>query len=590
MRPTPVFVAVVTAVVLLAPATARAEHPLGRAWETPIEEGIAKQEQERKDRRPEGILRQAELLAARRSAGAVKVARVYLLARAYGIAGDTASAAGAYREVLGLAGDCYFAHHDLAMLALGRKPPDAQLAERYLRQAIRVHTRYTTGYRKLARLLLQQDAKRRGEAIDLLQRVIDLEPGDLEARHLRARALIAERRYPEAEKEIVALLRKEPRNPLYRDLKASFYLQTGKIDRALRTYRDLAEELPSIPLPVQGYMACLAKLKEQGTVDPEQWLWAFERLYRLTSDPEEKKKLKEAIEEFRNFKGGVPMTPTDPKEQGPPSDERLAKYLTGIPEADGRAEVLGYVYSRTELPKKVLFDAVLRRLSVKVEPSPKVRQWALRVLGRFGGLGMVGLVRLALADPDSTVRTAAVDALLALTEVDDAAPGAVILVLGLYADNRDRALAVAARRAVGDLAVAELPEPTTDTEAARQEAFLAWWRGPVAVEAKIQALAGYAHLRDHYPEDVLIPYVKDRDAFVADAAWRQMAGIAKQLVAEDDAKRAAPDVPGRKKVLLDPARRTWFERTPVYAEGALRGPDAPSVRARLDGWVAGKPR
>ena len=573
MRRTPVSVAVALATLLLLSAPARAEHLLGRAWEVPIQEGVAKQEQERKDRRPEAILRQAELLASRRSEGAVQVARVYLLARAYGITGDAASAEGAYREVLGLARDCYFAYHDLAMLALARQPADVKLAERYLRQAVQVHPRYTTGYRKLARLLVEQGGARQQEAISILQRVIELEPDDLEARHLRARALLAQQRYAEAEKEIVALLRKEPRNPLYRDLKAAFYLQTGKVDRAMETYRDLAQELPSVMAPVQGYMACLTQLKAQGTVDPEQWLWGLERLYRLVEDPAEKARLKDGIEEFRKLKGGVPPTTDQP--EGPPSDERLAELLEIIPEADRRAGLLGYVYGRPEPPQEALFKAILRRLSAKTEPAAPVRQWALRVLGRFGGFGLVGLVRHALADPDPAVRTAGVDALVALTETDDVAHGAVILILGLYAESRDTTLAVAARSAVRDLAKAELPEPAADTEAARQAAFLAWWRGPVAAEAKIRALTDYAAVKDLYPEDVLLPYLGDADAFVADAAWQAIAGIARQLAAAGTS---------------DAARRAWFEQVPAYREGALRGTEAAAARAGLDAWIARKPK
>lgn len=573
--------------VLLAP-TASAEPRLGRAWETPIEEGIAKQELERKDRRPEAILRQAELLAARRSQGAVKIARLYLLARAYGIAGDGASAKGAYREVLGLARDCYFAYHDLAMLAMAQKPADTKLSERYLRQAVQVHPRYTTGYRKLARLLIG-DGDRRDEALIMLQRVIELAPGDLEARHLRARGLIAARRYPEAEKEIVALLRKEPRNPLYRDLKAAYYLETGKIDRAMQAYRDLVEEMPSVPAPLQGYMACLAKLKEQGTVDPEQWLWGLERLMRLTSDPEEKKRLREGIEEFRKFKGGVPAVPDQPK--GPPTDEQISKLIVTLPEAEHRAELLAWVYTREKPPEDALVKAVLGRLSAKSEPSPKVRQWALRVLGRFGGLGMVRLVRLTLADPDREVRSATVDTLVDLSVTDDAALGGAILILGLYTENVDRALAAAARATIRDLAKAQLPEPTADTEAARLQAFLTWWRGPVASDAKIRALATFSHLQDLYPEDVLLPYMKDSHDFVVDAAWQSMIGIAKQRIAADDAEIAQARRENRAPRGVMPAdRRSWFQRIPAHREGVMRTGGAAAARASLARWAAEKPR
>jgi len=204
---------------------------------------------------------------------------------------------------------------------------------------------------------------------------------------------------------------------------------------------------------------------------------------------------------------------------------------------------------------------------------------------------MIRLVRLALADKDSTVRTAAVDALVDLSVTEDVAVGAVILVLGLYADDRDRAVAVAARAAVADMAKAELPEPKASTEPARQEAFLTWWRGDVASDAKIRALAGYAHVQDIYPEDVLMPYLKDPDVFVADAAWREMSGIAKQLIAKDAAVRAAARPEQRQQVgVLTPQRRAWFQRLPAHRDGALRGSNAAATQASLAAWAAQMPK
>lgn len=569
------------AATLVAAPSVRAERLLGRAWETPIQEGVEKQEQERKARRADGLLRQAELLAARPSEGATKVARLYLLARAYGIAGDAASAESTYREVLDLAPDCYFAYHDLAMLALARTPPDPALAERYLRKAVQVHGGYVAGYRKLARLLLERGPDRLEEAVANLRRVVDLEPGDMEARFFLARALLGLGKLDEAERELAMLLRKEPRNPLYRDLKGAFYLRSGRIDRALETYQALAEELPDVVQPVRGYLACLTKLREKGQVDPEQWLWALERLYRLTDDPQEKQRLKNAIEEFRRLSSGEAPKP---EEGGELSDEQLAALLGRMTDADQRAHVLGYVYARGKRPEKVLFDAVVVRLSPKTEPSAKVRAWVLRTVGRYGGTGMTGLVRLALADPDAHVRVAASDALVALSETSDAARGAAILVLGLYADASDAQLGAAARAAVRDLAKATLPEPGGDDEAARRAAYETWWRGPVAAEVKIRALHLFARVHDPFPEDILLPYAEDDDAFVADAAWSEMSAIAADLLARDAALRRE-----KKPALLGDARRDWLRRMPPHVEGGLRGPDAAAQRARLAAWSAAKP-
>lgn len=571
-------------------SAARAEDLLGEPWETPILEGIERQEQEREQRRPEMILRQAELRAARRTDTATHIARLYLLARAYGITGDVASAQATYREVLSRARTCYFVHHDLAMLALQTEPPDAALAERYLRQALQVHPRYLVGTKKLSRLLLE--TKRPKEAITYLRRVVTLEPDSLPARFLLAQALLGLDRLAEAEREIVVLVRQEPRNPAYLDLKADAYVRKGRFDAAKRIYRRLAEEHAGVVRPLHGYLHCLEGEKEQGQIDPEEWIWVLEGLYRLTRDPEQKDQLKGILEQFRGTLRDEALPPGARREPGePPSDAEIAILLARAPE-NLRADMLQYVYARTDAPPSDLLQAVIRRLSPTTESSARVRQWALRVLGRFGGFGLVGLVRHSLGDPDPAVRLVAVDTLMALAETGAPAHGAALLTLGLYVESRDLALARAARTAVLDLTRSVLPGAPDETEAVKRSAFRTWWRSTTAAEAKVAALEPYDKVGDRYPEDILLPYVKDADLYVADQAWCRMAEAAQRLLKADQAWREMPEAERRLAVAqrLEAARREWFRELPPYRAGAMKGPGANEVRARLAAWAARKPR
>ena len=132
---------------VLPSSPALADGRLGEDWEAGIEDGIERQERERKQRPPEALLRQAKLLAGRRAEGSVQIVRLYLLARAYGIAGDAASARETYADLLKLEPRVYHAYHDLAMIALQDEPEDARAAERHLRDAIGINPRFLTAQR-----------------------------------------------------------------------------------------------------------------------------------------------------------------------------------------------------------------------------------------------------------------------------------------------------------------------------------------------------------------------------------------------------------------------------------------------------------
>src|SRR5687768_4545488 len=110
---------------LLVPALAdrAAAGPLGPPGDELISDGIRRQDRRLRDVSIDAVVTDQQNLANRPSVGETRIARLYLLARAYGkrldpARRDLANSRQVYGEVLGLAPNCYFAHRDLGMLAL----------------------------------------------------------------------------------------------------------------------------------------------------------------------------------------------------------------------------------------------------------------------------------------------------------------------------------------------------------------------------------------------------------------------------------------------------------------------------------------
>ncbi len=573
--------AVLVLIALLAPVVpARADTGLGEAWEEGIQQGIERQERERKQRQPDSILRDAKLLAGRPSDGAQKVVRTYLLARAYAIAGDVASARRTYAEVLRLAPRCYFAPQDLAMLDLQQEPADTAAAERNLRQAIQMNPGYLTAQRKLAMLMLREDKP--AEALSYLERIVGGDPSDLQARFYLVQALLQTDHLDEAEKEVATLLQGEPNNPAFQSLRAEVWTRRGRYDDAREAYRRLSLADPAQASYLAGFLRCLDEQREkQHVVDFEGYIWALEGLSRLERDPARKKQIAAALEEVRKQQA---ISASGAETDGPPTDAQMAVILPNL-ETDRRLQVLRYVYARDDAPEVDLLTAVIARLAPKTEPVPEARMYALRILGRFGGFGLVGLVRHSLRDPSPEVRPIAADVLVDLARTRPAAHGAAVLALGLVADGDDAGLASAARAGIQELTKAQWPVPDDADEGARRAAFRAWWSGSGGAEAKVQALERFPEIGDLDPESVLLPYLADTDAFVVGAAWTAMSEMAKRLVQQDDAQRGEPGG----HALLGAARRTWLAACPAPPAHGAKADAILAAKPALDAWLGQRP-
>ena len=176
--------------------------------------------------------------------------------------GDRLLAAGEHAA----AADAYLEHvrhgvHDpvlmqaAAALAANRIPE----AEARLRAHLRKAPTDVVAIRMLAELAVRID--RTEDAENLLVRCLELAPGFREARHNYAIVLHRTNKPAEAIAELEKLLRDDPTNPQYRNLKAAVLCRIGEYQPAIAIYADLLREHPQ---QVHAWLSYGHALKTEG--------------------------------------------------------------------------------------------------------------------------------------------------------------------------------------------------------------------------------------------------------------------------------------------------------------------------------------
>jgi predicted Zn-dependent protease len=154
------------------------------------------------------------------------------------LAGDRAGAEAAYLDHV------THAIHDPALMAAGAAlhANDVPEAEARLRQQLKQAPTDVVAIRMLAEVAARLG---RGEdAAHLLERCLELAPGFHEARHNYAIVLNRANRPEEAIVQLEHLLRADPVNPGYRNLKAVALCHTGGYEAAIAIYDELIGEYP----------------------------------------------------------------------------------------------------------------------------------------------------------------------------------------------------------------------------------------------------------------------------------------------------------------------------------------------------------
>ena len=533
------------------------------------------------------------LSASRRARRSQSVSNLYLLGRAYalrfsdlraqakaaGEAGevsrleqssqhDLANARSAYRDVLAKASRCYFAHHDLGVLELGTKRPDARSAFAHFVSALRINPSYTDARRKLILMYLQRNQHE--QAAPQLAALLKQQPEDDVARMQYISSLSQLGRYPEAEAEVRSLLAKKPDRAAYRDLLAQVRLKQGHIDEALGLYRDLARANPSSAAPYVGMLRCIEALRASSPqVRPpvDYMLYALRGLHRLERDPAARKKLSEDI---ARVEAARHQPEVDPKQ--PITEDQVLRVLQTGPEEKDRARAIYWFVSRDKPVSPTAVRAIAGRIGPHRESAPGVRALAVRALGHVGGSAMLRLMRLALDDGDAAVRVATVDAMLAVGERDPRVRKAIVAILMAHGIDPDHAVDAARRVACLQLLGAHLDLPEEADDSMHRKAFHAWIHGAEAEDAIATGLEAYGRLNDRFPEHVALPFLRSKSAVLVKVAY--------ELMAQEQRKANATQ---------GQARSAWLALLPALGPDAWTPDALQATRQRLEAWRARAP-
>jgi len=115
-------------------------------------------------------------------------------------------------------------------------------SEQAVRQYLQQHGAHVEAMRVLAQLSVRLNVL--DDAEILLENILLMQPDYPDARFEYAWVLAERRRYEAALPQILQLLRREPRNPVYRKLHAAICDGLGRADEALQIYREVSKELP----------------------------------------------------------------------------------------------------------------------------------------------------------------------------------------------------------------------------------------------------------------------------------------------------------------------------------------------------------
>jgi tetratricopeptide (TPR) repeat protein len=551
---------------------ARAEE----AWEASLPQAISDQDAEIQRSSVTAVIRRLESRVARTK----DTVDLYLLARAYGKAGQQANALTVFGEILATRPGSVMALLGRAKVRMEQKPPDRAGAEADAEAAVRLQPNQLTALRLLAEI--KRQLQKKDAVLQLLRRIVDIDPRDDVARVQTVETYLDLGNGDEALRALHPLLAKAPRDPNLRLLKGRAETLRKDWAGALATLRPLAQENPNWPPPLIAYVGVVQAYEKagvQGLVTREDYQWALQGLLRVEKDPERRKILGDALSSLNR-----PDPAVAPK--GPPPPEQQVQILKG-PDPRRREVLLRWFLTDEATPPSVeVLQAVVSRLGARSEPDTVVRRLAILVLGRHGKAPFGAIVRHSLKDPDPEVQALAADALrgwgsvaalpalkphaaFSVTPAELAAPRgepeAKRLRDALY-------LAVATREAIYALAGVNAPSRPDDPPDAQARAFDAWWKSSAAREPKIRAIDAIVESRDLIPEDVLYPLLVDHDPQVWPAAYRALKTLAL----------------GAKKP--DPAYDAWLRSIPLFADEVLVEPRREATLTALLAWLERNPR
>ena len=519
---------------------------------------------------------------------------LYLLARAYAKSSRTADAFATYAELIKADPNFPFAWRDRGVLHYERArelrksasdPKTAPAAataanaeadramreaESNFRQAIVVWPDYVDALQPLG-VLLSFEAGKPKEAIPVLRRLVEVEPGKENARYQLAQAYGRAGQHDDGLRVIDTLLASAPTDPLLRELRAWLLAEKGDLKGSLAVYKALATESPGTMRPLQLAIVTIekhAKTAKFDAADMEIVVWFLKRLRMLVPTDDERRKLTVEIDRIE-----ASANKPEPGAAKPPTAEEIVKRI-GAADPKERAYLLEMLSRMPNFPVTPDLIRVLVETLADATLEPRAREQALVLFEKFsppGGfsLGTLfgGYVTIAMSDRDPSVRAKAAEV---LGGFDSAAFVPAYLVLAAKSeDPKYLEAAAAARIAVCRIANVRPPFERDDPPAAQRAAFETWWKSPEAVPLKLRAIEDAKLAQDERPERGLILLATEPEPDV----WIP----AVKALAEVTARRNPRNPPPA-------ARDAWLKSFPAIPADDLRKERREAVVDALLAW------
>ncbi len=269
-------------------------------------------------------------------------------------------------------------------------------------------------------------------------------PADLNALKLDAHLCVAERRWPEAQRLLEAVLGQSPERPeqlALRRLLGEVAMELGQWETARTWIEAVRREAGDDPVLAwqhavvlfelgedEGVLQALARLEARAEKSlpvlnlrqaallrlqrvPE-WIATLREMEPLLPEGPERAEVRALLAQYDR---GLRPTPPEPGFRRDPLAELLQR-IQADPDPDRRREALQRYY---DADLATLEASVLARYDPTVEPDPGCRMWVMRLLGRFGrdsatartASQVATYLARALDDPASRVRRIAAEEL-----------------------------------------------------------------------------------------------------------------------------------------------------------------------------------
>ncbi len=546
---------------------ARAEE----AWEAEVEAARKTQDKELRAAKRQGSIKSVVITYQSRHQRSPTVLNKYLLARVLYYDKRANDAARLLKECLRANADFWFANLNLAILAYEQQKYEYALT--YIDRVLRMRPKELPAIELRTQILLSKGDM--GPAINALQDLLEIDPGNNSIRVALARAYARTKQLESAERELLAVKKALPGDMEVLEFLGMVQLELAKYTEAARSLERVVYMNDKAVHVMQALEVVYVQLE-----DRKRLIRNYERLIPLMRDAEIKERLKQRVAELES---GAPIKrpaqPASPKFPDDPFAQLLERCVSD--DVEVRRKAL-HEYYEARIP--VVHSLLYARIEPRLEPDPECRVLLVRILGSLNALPVVRHIARALADPAAGVRAIAAEELgrlkfdaavlylyehLFAVKLSPPPPegeareaverefNAVRLALREYAEFQDQPISA--------------PQwVTLDRATEVRERWRAFLDTSAGVELKMRAIDAFLEVDEPQPERTLTLRIFDKSPKVALAAYATTLRHADRLAATEAEELAF-------------YRERWA--TFPRVEASLRTPEGlPEIRKQVRGW------